>query len=91
MDKMFFRKVFESDILTLEEKAVFAYLLINESNENEIIISYAELADSLGKSRMTLIRYIKNLEDKGLITLKKNISNDGGALPNSYILNKGLV
>lgn len=91
MDNKFIRKVLESKSLTLEEKTVFVYLLVNESDDNEIVISYTELADALGKSRVTLRRYIKSLEDKGVITLKKNIGNDGGALPNSYILNKELV
>lgn len=90
MSYTYIQDILECKLLTFEEKAVFIYLL-SISNYNKAEVSYKTISEALGKSKVSIIRYIKGLTDKGVIEIEKNVAVDGGLAANLYVLNIDMI
>lgn len=86
MDNRNIKNIFECKLLTLEEKSVFLYLSSISLDNKTVEVSYKVISEAIGKSKVSVIRYVKGLVDKGLIEVEKNVGTDGGLTANLYTL-----
>lgn len=91
MDNINIKNIFECKSLTLEEKSVFLYLSSISLDNKTVEVSYKVISEAIGKSKVSVIRYVKGLVDKGLIEVEKNVAIDGGLAANLYVLNLDII
>ena len=60
--------------LSFEEKAMYMILARFTDKDGKCFPSIEKLAESIGKDKRTVIRYIKKLEEKGLIEKKRRFN-----------------
>lgn len=87
----------DSDLFNANEVMLIIHLIAfadnSEPNQiNTTTISITKLSQKLGISKATVCKYIKLLENKGVLIKKSRISEDNGYLSNKYeILNYNSV
>jgi DNA-binding MarR family transcriptional regulator len=54
--------------ITLKEKAIYAYLCTYADSNNSLFVSVKKIAAECGNTESTVIRILKQLEQKGVIT-----------------------
>lgn len=87
----------DSDLFNANEVMLIIHLIAfadnSEPNQiNTTTISITKLSQKLGISKATVCKYIKLLENKGVLIKKSRISEDNGYLSNTYeILNYNSV
>jgi len=57
--------------LSAREVGLFAYLYLLKNREDRVCITYSELEKRLGARRSLLVKSLKNLEKKGLLSVVK--------------------
>ena len=86
-----------SDLFNANELILIIHLIAFADNSkpnqiNTTTISINKLSQKLGMSKATVCKYIKLLENKGVLVKKSRISEDNGYLSNTYeILNYNSV
>lgn len=87
----------DSDLFNANEIMLIIHLIAfadnSEPNQiNTTTISITKLSQKLGISKATVCKYIKLLENKGVLIKKNRVSEDNGYLSNTYeILNYNSV
>lgn len=87
----------DSDLFNANEIMLIIHLIAfadnSEPNQiNTTTISITKLSQKLGISKATVCKYIKLLENKGVLIKKSRVSEDNGYLSNTYeILNYNFV
>ncbi len=87
----------DSDLFNANEIMLIIHLIAfadnSEPNQiNTTTISITKLSQKLGISKATVCKYIKLLENKGVLIKKSRVSEDNGYLSNEYeILNYNSV
>jgi len=70
------------------ERLILAYFSLHVDSNNEIDISYPILADELGITKNTAMKFISSLADKRAIFIFERICKKSkGRLENRYLLN----
>lgn len=83
----------ESQLFNIHEVMLLVHLIAfadnNEPNKiNTTTISINKLSEKVGISKATVCKYIKSLEEKGVLIKKNRISKENGYIANVYdILN----
>jgi DNA-binding transcriptional ArsR family regulator len=80
---------------TIDDEGLTGYKLLTyivlcryaDNKTGECYPSYNKIAENMGVSRPTVIKYIKQLEDDGIITKKKNKNNNQQFYNNVYYIN----
>ena len=67
-------KLIDRTDLSFEEKAMYMILARFTDKDGKCFPSIEKLAESIGKDKRTVIRYIKKLEEKGLIEKKRRFN-----------------
>lgn len=95
-DRSFFyiyNGLLDSDLFNASEIMLIIHLIAFSDNSqpnqiNTTTISINKLSQKLGISKATVCKYIKLLENKGVLIKKSRVSEDNGYLSNTYeILN----
>lgn len=82
---MIYHDFIKSDILTWNEKELYIILLMYTDKENKCFPSISTLCKISGKSKNTVIKSLKGLEEKKLLKKEKRVTKNGQT-SNLYIL-----
>lgn len=74
--------------LSLQGFRIYAQLsyLCSKLGKKEVAVTQTELSDMCNLSRVTVIKYLKELVDEGLIDIQSRKRTDGGNDANIYVL-----
>lgn len=80
----------DSVLFNTNEKFLLIYMLANSAGKinavNTADLSMKRLSASSKMSKTTVYRYLKSLEEKGVLLKKKNYSEEKGNSANTYII-----